>query len=63
MLRNIKDGVTELSCHPGYISEEIRSKYKWHLNCENELNALLDPSFQAEIKNRGIKLVSHAELM
>jgi len=62
IIADIKDGIAELSCHPGYLTEEIKQKYPWHRNCENELRALLDSHFLSEIKKRDIKLISHAEL-
>ncbi|NQT22489.1 MAG: ChbG/HpnK family deacetylase [Candidatus Omnitrophica bacterium] len=62
MLSDMRDGVTELSCHPGYLTDEVSRKYWWHSNCENELKALLDPEIQQAVKANNIELVSYADL-
>jgi hypothetical protein len=60
-LSNIKEGITELTCHPGYLTDEIRLKYAWHRNCESELMALSDPRFLEEVNRRNIELISYAQ--
>lgn len=62
MLSGIKEGITELSCHPGYLTDEIRTKYPWHSNCENELLVLSDPRFSEAVKKNNIELVSYADI-
>ena len=62
VLSNIREGITELTCHPGYLTDEIRLKYTWHRNCESELMALSDPRFLEEIKKNNIELISHTQI-
>ncbi len=62
VLSDIKEGVTELCCHPGYLTDDIRLKYIWHHNCESELMALSDPRFLEEVKKNNIELLSHAQI-
>ena len=57
---NIKDGVTELGCHPGYFTEEVKKKFPQYKNAERELEALCDKNFKTEIEKRSIELVSCA---
>jgi len=58
----IKDGVSELSCHPGYFANESCKKYWWHSNCENELKAFTDPDVREALKANHIELVSYSDL-
>ncbi len=61
MLRTLKDGVTELIAHPGFLSPELVENYSWHINCEDELYALTSPRVRRIIDEKKIKLVSYKE--
>jgi len=62
MLGSLKDGVTELVCHPGFLSPEVLDSYKWHLGAEAELFALTEPRVKNAIKNNKIQLITYGEL-
>jgi predicted glycoside hydrolase/deacetylase ChbG (UPF0249 family) len=62
MLGGLKDGVTELVCHPGFLSPEVIDRYKWHVGAEEELFALTDHRVKNAIKNNGIRLIAYGEL-
>lgn len=62
MLSCLKDGVTELVCHPGFLSPEVMDSYKWHVGAEAELFALTDPRIKSAIKNNGIRLITYGEI-
>ena len=62
MLGGLKDGVTELVCHPGFLSPEIVDDYRWHRDCEEELFALTGSRVKSVIKNNGIRLITYGEL-
>ncbi len=62
MLGGLKDGVTELVCHPGFLSAEVVDDYKWHKNCEEELFVLTDSRVKNAIKNNEIRLITYGEL-
>ncbi len=59
----IKNGTTEIMCHPGYIDEEWKKyplsleKFYLNQNRERELNALIDPKVKELVYKLGIKLV------
>lgn len=60
MLRNeVPPGVTEFSCHPGYITDDYRGVYCHER--EAEINTLVDPAVRATIAAEGIRLVSYAD--
>ena len=61
VLSNIEEGITELTCHIGYLTDEIRLKYAWHRNCEKELMLFSDPRFLDEVNRRNIELISYAQ--
>ncbi len=62
ILRNeVGEGWTELSCHPGYVSEDFNSVYLTER--EVELQTLKDPSVRQELDTLGIRLASYAELI
>jgi predicted glycoside hydrolase/deacetylase ChbG (UPF0249 family) len=62
MLSGLKDGVTELVCHPGFLSPEVVDRYKWHINAEEELFVLTSYRIKNAIKNNGIKIAAYGEL-
>lgn len=53
-------GVTELGCHPGYVSSDFRSSYSEER--EIELRTLCDPAVRRAIGELGIALVSFRDL-
>lgn len=57
----ISEGVTELSCHPGYCDPELRSGYRQER--ESELSSLCDPAVREYLSARHIRLVNFVEAM
>ncbi len=62
MLRGLKDGVTELVCHPGFLSPAVIESYKWHAGAEGELFALTEARVKNAIIENGIRLIAYGEL-
>ncbi|MDP2928936.1 MAG: ChbG/HpnK family deacetylase [Candidatus Omnitrophota bacterium] len=62
MLNGLKNGITELVCHPGFLSPEVLEYYRWHMGCEEELFALTDDRIKNTIKNNNIRLITYGEL-
>jgi predicted glycoside hydrolase/deacetylase ChbG (UPF0249 family) len=61
ILKNsIAFGVTELSCHPGYIDAEFCNAYT--IEREAELRSLCDPAVRETILDESIHLISYLEL-
>ena len=63
MLNGLKDGVTELVCHPGFLSPEVLDRYKWHIGAEEELFVLTSHRVKNAIRNNNIKLISYGDLL
>ena len=63
IIGNLKDGVTELVTHPGFLSPEVLSRYPWHIGCEAELFALTDKRVKNAITNYGIKLIYYEDFL
>ena len=57
-LDKIKDGLTELGCHPGYFGTAIAQRRPWYKGCEEELKVLCGKEFREAIKAKGVELVS-----
>jgi predicted glycoside hydrolase/deacetylase ChbG (UPF0249 family) len=57
----VMEGVTELSCHPGYCDPQLRSSYR--MERAVELRTLCDPAVQAFLSARRIRLVNFVEAM
>jgi len=57
LLKNLKDGTTELVCHPGFISPEMLDRCIFHLKCEGELSAITSKRVKQFIIDNGIRLV------
>jgi chitin disaccharide deacetylase len=53
----VADGFSELACHPGRISEDLRSSYLHER--EAELATLTEAGLPAEIEHTGVRLVSY----
>lgn len=62
MIKNIKDGTTELVCHPGFLSPRVLDGYRWHIGAEEELFALTGERIKKEIKDNDIQLATYGEL-
>lgn len=60
ILSNLPDGVSELMCHPGYLSKNKIGFYNSQ-RCE-ELKALVNFDIKQYIKSQNIKLVSFSNL-
>jgi len=60
ILSHLKDGITELMCHPGYIDGMEGSVYR--LERESEISILSDPLISDLIKHQNIKLITFSEL-
>jgi predicted glycoside hydrolase/deacetylase ChbG (UPF0249 family) len=63
ILTGLKEGVTEIVTHPGFLSPEVLDHYKWHMGCETELFALTDKRIKNFIKENSIKLISYEEFL
>jgi chitin disaccharide deacetylase len=59
LLMEIPEGVTELSCHPGYQDPQLRSSYR--MEREVELRSLCDPQVARFLSALRIRLVNFAE--
>ena len=56
----VQDGVTELSCHPGYVEPDFRSSYL--VERELELQTLCDARVRQAIRDRRIQLIGFHDL-
>lgn len=50
----LHEGITELSCHPGYVDPDLQSGYS--AERETELRTLCDPSVRSVLKEQQIEL-------
>lgn len=60
ILRKVPEGVTELACHPAYLSPDLHSSYA--AEREIELATLLNPRTLVVIRELNINLVNYATL-
>ena len=63
MITSLKEGVTELVCHPGFIGPEVLERYRFHLNCEDELFALTSKKIRKLIERKKIELIGYSGLV
>ncbi len=59
LLRSLGPGVSEVSCHPGYL--ESRADAQYNREREVELRSLCDAKVKAAIAEEGIRLISFRE--
>jgi hopanoid biosynthesis associated protein HpnK len=62
ILSHLRDGVTELMCHPGYDDDLAREYSKTPPNRQRELAALQDPAVRACLTTRGIQRISYNDI-
>jgi predicted glycoside hydrolase/deacetylase ChbG (UPF0249 family) len=60
-LEELTEGVTELCCHPGRFDEALLVS-RYNRQREVELQALTDPTVQQRLRERGIALLTYADL-
>lgn len=60
LAREIDEGITELSCHPGYADPGLTSTYS--IEREVELRALCDPALRRLLARSAIHLISYHDL-
>ena len=61
LIRNLNDGLSDITCHPGFDPRDGRYllwKYSWR----DEVNALTSNSISDLIKNANVKLINYAML-
>jgi predicted glycoside hydrolase/deacetylase ChbG (UPF0249 family) len=56
----VREGVTEVSCHPGYVEPGFRSSYL--VEREMELRTLCDPRVRQAIGEREIRLIGFRDM-
>ena len=59
ILANLRDGVTELMCHPGYDDDRAREYASTPPHRETELAALKDPTVRDYLEARGVQLIDY----
>lgn len=63
VIESLKDGATELMCHPGVHGEELeQARTRLKQQRQRELEALIDPRLKRAIDELGVKLISYREL-
>lgn len=62
ILASLRDGVSEIMCHPGYVDEAFAKESIYNVQRERELKILTDPSIREAVESQNIKLISFAEL-
>jgi predicted glycoside hydrolase/deacetylase ChbG (UPF0249 family) len=58
---DIQEGITELSCHPGYIDKDFSSGYS--VERETEVRTLCDPIVRQILAEQSIQLASYHDLV
>ncbi|MBI5442002.1 MAG: ChbG/HpnK family deacetylase [Deltaproteobacteria bacterium] len=56
----IEEGITEVSCHPGFFDPAFEAVY--HLDREDELRTLIDPALPGFLEREGIRRISYGQL-
>ena len=63
LIRHLPDGSTELMCHPGYCTDELRgARTRLKDSRAEELSALTSPLVREAIEEMGVRVVSYREL-
>jgi len=62
ILNSLKDGVTEIMCHPGYSDEHLGEYSSVPPYRERELEGLKDPAVREMVQANAIRLVNYGDL-
>ena len=62
LLEHLRDGVSELMCHPGYPDEALIAGSSYAKEREKEIAALCDPSVREALTSFGVELVTFRDL-
>jgi hopanoid biosynthesis associated protein HpnK len=62
ILKGLREGITELVTHPGFLAPEVLDRYRFHENCGRELAALTSVKVRRFVKESGISLVGFSAL-
>jgi len=62
ILSSLRDGVTEIMCHPGHDDDEARHYSSASPRRELELEGLKDPQVKATIAAGAIRLIHYGQL-
>jgi len=62
LINNLREGTTEIMCHPGYVDEAFAKESVYNFQRERELKILTDPTIKEAIETNGIKLITFADL-
>lgn len=62
LIDTLRDGTTEIMCHPGYVDEAFANESVYNFQREKELKILTDPTIKQAIKANGIELITFADL-
>jgi len=63
IINELSSGVTELMCHPGEISNELREISGYVEEREMELKVLIDPELAKVVKSSNVRLIGWHEIM
>lgn len=63
ILDSIKDGYTELMCHPGKVDAELMGISRYTLQREDELNAIISRDLKKKIDKKQIKLIGFKKIL
>jgi predicted glycoside hydrolase/deacetylase ChbG (UPF0249 family) len=59
LLRSLKPGISEMSCHPGYL--RARPDVVYNLERDEELRTLTDARLKTMIAEAGIRLINYRD--
>ncbi|MBC7879089.1 MAG: carbohydrate deacetylase [Anaerolineales bacterium] len=62
IINNVKDGSTEVMCHPGYVDDAFAKESSYNKQRETELEGLTDPAIKDAIQKNYIELTTFANL-
>jgi chitin disaccharide deacetylase len=62
LVNNLREGTTEIMCHPGYVDEAFANESVYNFQRERELKILTDPTIKEVIEANGIRLITFAQL-
>ncbi len=62
LLISVKDGITEIMCHPGYCDEQLLKIDNYTFPREEELQALLSPELKKIIINQRISVINYGDI-
>lgn len=63
LVKNVKNGLTELAVHPAAVTDDFIKRFPWYRRSGVEFNSILDKKWLSTLRDSDIRLVSYGDMV